>query len=289
MDSILDAERYDQINIALFLSMIRRNFILICVFAIAMAIVGCVIAYTTPKKYMAESVIAPVVDDTKSGVLGELGGLAAFAGVNVNSSSQVKKHLAIMDSLSFHQYFIKKYKVKKYIYDECWDKQQKAWVDACALAVPSDLDAARLFKEKINIRQDKAGMVFVSLKLTSPEIAVKLVNEFVNAVNQYFLEKAKQESEGSIKYFKDEISKTNEKEIKEMLYRLMEREMQTQKLHERRKSYAFEIVDKAFMPKLPVSPNRKLIIMFFTMLGIFFGVIISFVRENLPNQGKVHK
>ncbi|MBU3004347.1 GumC family protein [Paraglaciecola arctica] len=44
-----------------------------------------------------------------------------------------------------------------------------------------------------------------------------------------------------------------------------------------------QVIDSATVPKLPIKPNVKLIILLSGLFGIFFGVVLAFVRETMHN------
>lgn len=46
------------------------------------------------------------------------------------------------------------------------------------------------------------------------------------------------------------------------------------------------IIDRATVPKAPIKPNKKLIVALATILGLFFGVVLAFLREALDNTFK---
>ena len=66
-----------------------------------------------------------------------------------------------------------------------------------------------------------------------------------------------------------------------MLYRLIERQTQSVMLANTRQDFAFKIIDPAIIPIHPAGPNRKLIVIIGSMLGlilaIFLGALNNFI------------
>jgi LPS O-antigen subunit length determinant protein (WzzB/FepE family) len=124
----------------------------------------------------------------------------------------------------------------------------------------------------------KSGLVTISLRYKDSEKVVFWVNEFVREANRFLRHKAMDVTEKNIAFLKNEINNTQELEIREVLYRMLEQEMQTQKLAGNRENYAFEVIDPAFPPRKPVSPRRLLLIALSLVVGGIIGAMWVFLR-----------
>lgn len=241
--------------------------------------------------YKAEAIIAPVETEKAQGALSGLaaqyGELASLAGINLwRGSNTTETNMAVLRSREFLYAFIKDNKLLPVLFDTLWDKEQKTWIVSDDQKPPTLFSAYKLFTDNIlQINHDeKTGLVTLSIIWKDPELSAKWANELVDRINAYIREKTITQSQKSIDYLKAEIKKTSDVSMKEVLYRLIEREIQTVTLTQSREQYAFEVIDRAVVPEKKAGPKRKRIVLLGMMAGGFISILSWFFYASIKKQ-----
>jgi capsule polysaccharide export protein KpsE/RkpR len=235
-------------------------------------------------------------EQTNSGSLpGQLGGLAAMAGVNLSSGGIDKTAIALqtIQSRDFISKFIRKHNILvELMAAKGWDRQSNTlaideslysvkdmtWirnVKAPRKPEPSMLEAYAVFSDMFELSTDsKSGLVTLEFKHYSPFFAKQILDWLVADINQEMKLKDIQEAEKSIVYVEQQISKTNISEVKATLFSLIEEQTKTLMLANSREEYMFKIIDSAFVPELKFEPKRMIIVTVVTFFGGVFGVFV---------------
>ena len=112
---------------------------------------------------------------------------------------------------------------------------------------------------------------------------VKWVNLLVIQLNDQMRQEAIVDAQKRIGYLDEELTKTKLKDMRDVLYSLLESEKRKAMLANVNEDFALEVIDPAVPPKDFHKPNRKLItiagILFGTFLGIFFVFFIQFIKK----------
>ena len=266
-----------------------------------------VYALSLPNIYKSEVLLAPVESDGGMKLSGQLGGLAALAGVNLGGGGGSKTELAIevLNSREFLGQFIERYDlyvplmaVKGWnqasntllIDNDVYDSQNNKWireVKAPRKEKPSLLETYEEFLKLVNVQHDtKANMVRVSVEYYSPELAQQWVTQLVADLNQYMREREAADATRSIAYLNSQVAQTNLADARSMLFSLIEEQTKTLMLANVRDEYVFSTIDPAVVPELKDKPNRSLIVALAIVLGGMFGVFWVLIRHALVNSRK---
>lgn len=262
----------------------RSRWLFFAVICVA-STVGFIYASLAKPVFEAKAIIAPVSQEKQSGMLNKLGGLASLAGISVGSQSDPKNYLAIIKSTRFHKHFIEKEKLLKTLYSDCLSKGG-GWINECEKKPPTHLEAAVKLKNILEIKEDqKTGLITVSMQDNDSELVASVVNRFIFTSNLFLRDKARTQTEKNIKFLSEELKKTRELEIKNVLYSMLEKEMQSKKLVGNKDEFAFEVIDPAYIPKERIYPNRRLILVSSVALGVFISCIIVFLLPAFRKKG----
>jgi uncharacterized protein involved in exopolysaccharide biosynthesis len=256
--------------------------ILVCTLA------STVLALVMTPVYRAEIQVAPVSEkDSNSrfaAQLGEFGGLAGLAGINMEQGSNKNESIATLRSRRFTEQFIKDEKLFPVLFHDKWDAENQGWKEIDPEDIPTLEDAWKLFNKKIRrISEDrKTGLVVLSIEWEEPREAARWANALVHRVNEMLRKKAATESEDAIGYLREQLRKTSVVELQEVVNRLIESEMKEIILANITREYAFRVIDPAVVPEHPFKPNKGLMVVFGivsgAVLGIIFAMIFSSVR-----------
>ncbi|THB65904.1 MAG: LPS O-antigen length regulator [Gammaproteobacteria bacterium] len=234
-----------------------------------------------PNIYTAEVTLAPVSSDgnSLSGGLGALGGLASLAGISTSSGGDTAANIAVIKSRQFIMEFIKENNLLPILFADAWDAENKKWFVEDQKQIPTlQKGYAKFSNYVLSISENKkTGLMTLKTSWYDPELSAKWANTVVEKANLFLKQKAIAEANQSIAYLKDQINNTSEVGIQELLYKLIEKELQTTKLANVRKEYAFKVLDPALVPELKSKPKRLLICVFGSMLGCIFSCILVLV------------
>ncbi|HAV1388275.1 TPA: LPS O-antigen length regulator [Vibrio parahaemolyticus] len=266
-------------------------------------------ALSLPNTYKADALLAPAESSNGGGLskmAGQLGGLAALAGVNLagGESSQVDLAVQVMKSRQFVDSFINKHDLlvplmaakgwnlanNKLVLDESiYDPNTGNWLrEAKGLrgAKPSAQEAFEVFKrDSLNISQDKeSGLYTLSIKHYSPYVAQQWVNWLIEDINKVMRERTIAETSQNLAYLNKQLQKTAVADMQSTFYKLIEEQTKSLMLAEVQDEFIFKVIDPAVAPELKDGPKRALICVLGILLGGMLGV--AFVLINFAFRKK---
>jgi uncharacterized protein involved in exopolysaccharide biosynthesis len=262
-------------------------------FTLICAILSIIYALQQTPIYKAEVLLAPVSEEKSNSGLnslaGQYGGIAALAGINLGgSSNSVETNIAILKSREFIYHFIRVNGLMPILFKGMWDKENEKWRSKNPGEIPTQWSAYKKFINGIlKVNKDKiSGLVTLNILWKDPGLAAKWANVLVNNINEHLRLKAIEEAKNSIEYIDAEIAKTSDVTMQEILYKLIEKQMQTITLAQVREQFVFSIIDPAVIPEKKYKPNRRQIIMLGTAGGVFISVIVQFLIVYINNISK---
>lgn len=240
-------------------------------------------ALSLPNIYKADALLAPSESANGGGLskmAGQLGGLAALAGVNLGGveSSQTELAVQVMKSRKFVEAFIKEHdlliplmaakgwnlKDNTLILDEeLYDPQNNEWLrEAKGLRGPKPTaqEAFEVFnKEVLSINQDKEnGLYIVSVKHYSPYIAQQWVSWLIEDINKVMRERTIAETSQNLAYLNNQLQKTSVADMQSTFYKLIEEQTKSLMLHEVQDEFVFKTIDPAVLPEQKVNQEERL-------------------------------
>ncbi|EMN7355517.1 TPA: Wzz/FepE/Etk N-terminal domain-containing protein [Vibrio parahaemolyticus] len=272
-------------------------------------------ALSLPNIYKADALLAPAESSSGGGLskmAGQLGGLAALAGVNLGASESSQTDLAVqvMKSRQFIEAFINKHDLlvpliaakywdlanNKIIVDEdLYNPSTGEWLrepDGLRGATPTAQEAFEVFsKEVLSISQDKeSGLYTVSVKSYSPYLAQQWVNWLIDDINKVMRERTIKETSQNLTYLNTQLQKTAVADMQSTFYKLIEEQTKSLMLAEVQEEFIFKVVDPAVVPELKDGPKRALICVLGTLLGGMVGVAtvlvgFAFRKEDTEDLG----
>lgn len=256
-------------------------------------------ALTLPDIYKSEALLSPVTVDAGMRIPGQLGGLAALAGVNLGGGGGDKTTLAIevLKSRDFIGRFIEKndlylpvmatkgwYRASDSlkIDNKIFDTDAGKWVrnvKAPFQPKPSVQETYEEFMKLLRVSQDKTtGIVRISVEHYSPYLAKEWVELLVKDINEEMRQRELQEAERSIAYLNEQVVKTSLADARTMLFSLIEEQTKRLMLANVRSEYVFKTVDPAVVAETRAKPARALICILGVTLGGMLSVLISIFR-----------
>ena len=289
----------DEIDLREFLSAIWAGKWVVIVTTLVFSVTSVVFALSLPNIYRSEVTLAPASESNSLKVPGQLGGLAALAGVSLGGQGADKTALAleILKSREFLGRFIVNNDLfipimaaagwdrasdRLQIDPDLYDESIKEWVrdvEEPFKPKPSVLETIEEFEEIFSVNQNKeTGMVNLSVEHYSPFIAKQVVDKLVAAINEDMRQRDLDEAEKSIEYLNKKIEQTNLADLRTMLFALIEEQTKVVMLANVRDEYVFKTVDQAVVSEKKEKPARALICILGFMLGGMLSVLFVLVR-----------
>lgn len=292
----------EDINIDEIVKYVWSKKIVISIITFLFAISSIFYSLSLPNVYRSSVVLSPA-DNSSNTIAGsmstQIGGIASLAGISLGSmeSSESLAALEVMQSWSFIDSFIinnnlmvkleaaknwDKQTNKLVIDNNIYDNESRQWIDG----VPTSF---QLYKNLIGrievIKNIETKMIEVSMDHYSPIIAKELLVLYIKAINDHMRLRKLEESKLNIVFLEAQLKKTPLREMKEILFGLIETETKNIMLAEARPEYAFSTVSEAMIAEEKESPKRARIVILVTFFGgvfvtVFYIIIYTLKRKN---------
>lgn len=248
--------------------------------AVLGAAIAALIALLLPSIYRAQVLVAPVQQGGSSAasmLQGQVGGLAALAGIDLGGASDTRKEaFARLASGGFARDFIETKQLLPELFPERWDTEAGQW--RAGVAIPSTADGVRRFTREVrSVAEDrKTGLVTLTIDWYDPELAAKWANGSIELANERLRVDAIAKSEQSIAFLNNELRKTDVLELRQAIYRLIVAQLNNAMLASVQKDYAFRVVDAAVVPDRRVRPRRTVMTVVGGLIGGVAGLVWVF-------------
>tara|TARA_B100000927_G_C16443308_1_gene460681 strand:+ start:176 stop:1090 length:915 start_codon:yes stop_codon:yes gene_type:complete len=253
------------------------------------AILSVIYALSLPNIYTSKSLLAPTSqDESLSSQLSGLSGLAGLAGVSLPTGTISNSQIAVKRIESFEffsKYFLPNIKLENLMAAKEWDSKGNSiiydsstfdnntnkWIGAYK---PSEQKAFKEYKRILRISQEElTGLVYLSVDHKSPEIAKKWVDIIIYNINESMREIDKLDAQNSIDFLKQSSQTVSIQSIKEVVSKLLERQMQTLMLASSNKAYVFKTINSPIVPEDKSGPSRAIICILGTVLGGIMSIL----------------
>lgn len=270
-----DVERADSspdVTIGLLWRIAVQNWKLWASLILLATLAGLILAVVIPRRYEAEVVALPRGND-RSNLLntlgGQLGGLAALAGLANGQGGQRAEAIQMLESKLLAREFIEDNKLLPVLFPSDWDARSQKWKRPRTLN-----EGVEYFDRKVRsvLEDRRTGLVTVRVMWKDPVSAAAWANELVRRANDRLRDRAVARAQGAITYLKREARNADAVEIQQTLYRLMEEQYKTLLLASVNDDYEFSLIDPATAPDPGqyAFPKKAL----FSFGGFFFGLVL---------------
>ncbi len=274
----------DEVSLRDFISEMRnaRTFLLVVIGVFAA--LGITYGFLAKQKFEASTVLQPVARNGAPSSLGGLsanyGGIASLVGINLPESDSGAEAVAVLQSELLTQRYIQKNNLLPILFRSKWNRRTRRWRARGEQQIPTLWMANQYFKNNIRtlVNDKKSGMVDLTIKWTNPMEAAAWANGLVAMTNEYLRQKAIREAERNIAYLQDLASKTTIVAERQVIFSLMEQQIDKEMVARDRKEYALKVVDPAFAPDKPTLGGPVLWGVLGVTLGLFFALISVFAR-----------
>ena len=260
----------------------RRVWVAACVVSCATGFA--IAAYLMTPVYRASTVLISASSDRSSmsgslaSAIGQLGGLASLAGVNVGASDAgTEEALAVLRSREFTNRFIADEKLLPELFLEA----------NAGTRPPTTAQSFKLFNEKVRsvVQDKKTGLTILQVDWRDRSRAADWANLLVQKLNTEMRDRAIAKADASIGFLEKELSTTTEVSTRDAVSRLIESQVKQRMLANVTREFAFRVVDRAVAPDPGdvVKPRRVLMTAGGALAGLFLGIILVLVRDREGN------
>jgi uncharacterized protein involved in exopolysaccharide biosynthesis len=278
-----------ELRLAELLQVLKRWRRGILVFALASTVGGVLYAWLVPPTYKALIVISPVgLSRSGAGQMGALGSmlsqfggdLASLGGFASPEDTRKAESIAVLQSEALTEAYIKQNDLLPVLYARLWNARDKRWNVTDPREIPTLWKANRYFKSKVRTFETdpKTKLLTMTIAWRDPHLAAKWANDLVNLANDWLRNKALDESERNIAYLTAQAAKTDEVEVKQAIYYLMETEIDSEMVARGSNEYAFKILDPAVAPERPSSLPRWAVVLLAFVGSLVLSTSAAFVR-----------
>ena len=271
----------DEVELSLsdILSMLKKYKVLLILVTSFFSISSIFYSLSLDKYYNASVLMTPAqgVSDSSQGLTGLLTGFSSSNSFG-NQLSETEA-LAVLKSRSFLETFISSKGLMKELFYKDFDTESGNWISE---EIPTLKDGYELLGDSMDIDLDR-GLINLTIQSHDPQFSAFLTNSLIQEINDHLREESIQDSNKSISYLEKEIKKTSLSSSKEMLYGLIEQQIQSAMIANTQEDYVFRVLDPAVAPINPSGPNRRFIVTISTIFGFILSAFIALFLNFLNN------
>ena len=257
-------------------------------------IISVIYSLSLPNIYASQSILTPA--SSQESLSDKLGSFSSFApaipGISLPKTS-VNKSLEGIERIKSFDFFVDRFlpniKFQNLVAAKKWDqatntiiydKKMFNHIDRVWLEKPSNQEAYEIYTEILSVLQsDKTSLVSMRIEHLSPFVAEKWLKLIIKNINNHMREIDKNLAKNSIDFLNISAQKTNLSEIKSVIFRLMENQIQILTLAESNEYYIFKPISSPIAPEKKSRPARSIICILGTLLGLVIGICISLVSH----------
>ncbi|NGP53791.1 Wzz/FepE/Etk N-terminal domain-containing protein [Thioalkalivibrio sp. XN8] len=284
-DPRFDGSTDDEIDLRELLRILWDGKQIIAATTMVFAVAAIAYAFLATEWFRTATLLAPAEEVTTPAIGGQLGGLAALAGVSIGGEGSAEA-IAVLRSRELARAFVEDFGLLKLFFQDEWDATRKAWRDDDPEDWPDTRDAVDYFHDHVlSVSEDRdSGLVTLAIEWTDPEVAAQWAAELVVRLNNGLRERALAEAETNVAFLRAELAQTSLVTLQQSIGRLLESELQKLMLARGNEEFAFRVIDPAWIPREHVRPNRPVLAIAGVILGAMVGVLLVFllhvVRSN---------
>jgi uncharacterized protein involved in exopolysaccharide biosynthesis len=267
-------EKESEIDVVAWFWIVWHQKYLVLAISLLGGVIAVILALTATPMYRAQIVVTQVHDNGMggggSGLVGQLGGLASMAGLNLNTNDPSAERMAILQSRGLIDAFVHRYDLASLI-------------NGNVKLNNSDWYAVERFRKGVlDVHEEKLKeTTTISVEWRDPAVAARWATDFVALANEIMRERAIQESTRNVEYLNKQLAQTTVVEIQHAIYGLIETETKSLMLAHGRAEYAFTTVDPAVPPEVRSSPHRILMVISGLIIGGFVGSVVAWARKTV--------
>jgi uncharacterized protein involved in exopolysaccharide biosynthesis len=266
-------EKESEVNFVTLFWIVWDQKILVLAISLIGGVIATILALTATPMYRAQVIVTQAHDTglgASGSLMGQLGGLASIAGLNLNTNGPDAELPAFLESRGLVDSFVKRYDLAPLLIKDPDPK-----------ILNTHWYAVEIFRRTLlDIHEEKLkGTTTITVDWRDPVVAARWANDFVGLANDLLRGRAVEESTRNVEFLTKQVAQTNSVELQHIFNQLIENETKNLMLAHGRIEYAFRIVDPAVAPQTRFSPRRTLMVISGLFIGGFFGSLVAWARK----------
>jgi uncharacterized protein involved in exopolysaccharide biosynthesis len=273
----------DEINLLdLFIVLLRHKVMIIFVVFLA-GVAAVVISLLMTDIYRSEATIVPTTQE-KGGALSALGGFGAMIAseVGIGAGGSLEQFEVVLKSRELTHSIVKAHNLLPVIFEDSWDAAAKKWKDE----PPKTEDIYKEVQNLLEVKPDKKkNVMMVAFQSKDPEMAKRVLDYFIVGMSELLRRQKLDEAAAQQKHLYQQLGQTSDPLLKNKLYELIAKQIETETLANVQKYYSFNIVDPSYVPELKFKPKRAQICVLSVVVAFFIAIFAAFFLEYIKNIG----
>lgn len=303
-----DKENNININLLELIRVIWRRKFQIIILSFLISFLNIFYALSLSNVYTAEAELAPNHNtESNLGSFNRLGSIASLAGIDSNIVNGMNNYNVTVRSITSKQFlsdFIDRHDLYKDIYaissydiesdtnyydDTVYDQSSSSWVRKVKKPYkpkPSSYEVREVLIKRLTITQDnKMGLLYLNYTHPNPKFAKELLDKLIHDINLYMKERDIAFYSRVASSLVEEISKTEDMDLKESLYSLVEINQRKLSIANASDEYALKIIDEPIVPEKKSYPFRSRLVIILSLIGGIFSTILLVTHDFLNKFG----
>ncbi len=279
-------------------------------FFAAGTVLAAVLSLFIPNTYRAKAVITPV-SSRESGVEGKLSSLAqqfgGLPGLSLPDSGSSAEIVSLLNSNILRKKVLEREGSMRLLFPERWDAERNAWesrargpfsLGPSALAGESagaqDDDAPTVWegiRELLDIvsvaPNSKENTITVTVDASTPEASALMVESFLDTLTEHMSGEAQRVARINRKYLEEQLWAAKDPIIRQKIYNLIARQIETDMMAEVKENFAFKVIDPPMAPDRRISPRVLRMVETGMAASLFAGVCAAFMLDLASRQRRM--
>jgi uncharacterized protein involved in exopolysaccharide biosynthesis len=273
----------DEINLLdLFIVLLRHKVMIIAVVFLAGA-AAVIISLQMTDIYRSEATIVPTAQE-KGGALSALGGFGAMIAseAGIGAGGSLEQFEVVLKSRELTHSIVKAHNLLPVIFEDSWDAAAKKWKDD----PPKMEDIHKAVQSVLEAKPDKKkNVMVVAFQSKDPEMAKRVLDYFIVGTSELLRRQKLDEAAAQQKHLYQQLGQTTDPLLKNKLYDLIAKQIETETLAKVQKYYSFNIVDPSYVPERKFKPKRAQICALSVVVAFFIAIFAAFFLEYIKNIG----
>ena len=280
------------INISNVFSELLEKKITIVQITLLFSLGSCIYALVQENTFQASGLYkeSVVVDTQPRFSAGGLSSVAALAGINTGSSNnKMPEAVEIINSHVFLVNFIKKYEYQDEVFaateissdnsilynSDIYDASKNKWIDGDL----SDKDLFKRISSDLYTSRDRiTGFTRVTYRHLSPYFAKEFIDNLIFELNDQMRRNDLAEYAKAVDYLNAKLRNEVVESQRAIISSLIQNYLQKETIASISDEYVLSSIEPPYVNLQKIGPNRKLIVIAFTILGFIFSVLLIFFQ-----------
>lgn len=146
---------------------------------------------------------------------------------------------------------------------------------------PTTWDGLRALDSMLEVKSDlKDNTIILSASHNDPHIAADIVEHMISALMDHMTGEARRVAIANKAFLEAQLDASPDPIIRQKIYGLIARQMETAMMSEMREGFVFRVVDPPRVPDIKSSPDRRSIVQAGFLLSLATGAVFAFLLES---------